>query len=54
MRCAVIRKKRLKAERAVDDYMRMPQRIMINADISHVDQEAMTRSLAANRLWAIA
>lgn len=53
MRNAVIRKKRLTAERAVHDYIRMPQRIMLHADISHVDQEAMSRSLMANRLWAI-
>ena len=53
MRNSVIRKKRLRAERAVYDFMRMPQRIMVHADISHVDQEAMNRSLIANRLWAI-
>jgi hypothetical protein len=53
MRNAVIRKKRLKAERAIDDFMRMPQRIMAPAiDISHVDQEAMEQALMANRLWA--
>ena len=57
MRNAVIRKKRLKAERAVDDYMRMPQRLMaphieISADLSHLDSEAMMRSLISERLWA--
>ena len=32
MRNAVIRKKRLKATRIVDDFMRMPQRIVLGAE----------------------
>lgn len=33
MRNAVIRKKRLRAERMVDDFMRMPQRIVLGANV---------------------
>jgi len=52
MRNAVIRKKRLKAERAVDDSMRMPRRIVINTDISHIDQKVLDHALMTKRVWA--
>jgi hypothetical protein len=48
MRNSVIRKKRLRAVRAVDDFMRMPQRIMV-PNIRDVNLEAF----ATGRLWAI-
>ena len=34
MRNAVIRKKRLKVERIIEDFMRMPQRIMVPEPIN--------------------
>lgn len=50
MRNKIIRMKRLRAERAVDDYMRMPQRIVIGApDFRDINAKA----LADARLWAI-
>ena len=48
MRNSVIRMKRLRAVRAVDDFMRMPQRIML-PDYRDVNIEA----LRDGRLWAI-
>jgi hypothetical protein len=39
MRNAVIRKKRLKAERIVDDYMRMPTRIVTPTTNVYLDQQ---------------
>ena len=48
MRNSVIRMKRLRAERAVDDFMRMPQRLML-PDHRDVNLEA----LMDGRLWAI-
>ena len=48
MRNSVIRMKRLRAVRAVDDFMRMPQRIML-PDYRDVNIEA----LRDERLWAI-
>ena len=48
MRNSVIRMKRLRAVRAVDDFMRMPQRIMV-PDYRDVNIEA----LRDERLWAI-
>lgn len=57
MRNAVIRKKRLKAERAVDDYMRMPQRIMVpsfefHGTIPELTTEDFER-MASQRIWAL-
>ena len=48
MRNAVIRKKRLKAERIVDDFMRMPRRLMVGA--YDFDPKKWTQTFAANRL----
>ena len=47
MRNSVIRMKRLRAVRAVDDFMRLPQRIML-PDYRDVNIEA----LRDERLWA--
>jgi len=48
MRNGVIRKKRLRAARAVDDFMRMPQRVMV-PNIRDVNLGAF----GTGRLWAI-
>ena len=39
MRNAVIRKKRLKVERALEDFLRMPQRIMVPHIEVHADPQ---------------
>jgi hypothetical protein len=49
MRNKIIRMKRLRAQRAVDDYMRMPARIVLGPDYSEVNAKA----LADNRLWVM-
>jgi hypothetical protein len=51
MRNAVIRKKRLKAERIVDDLIRMPQRLIVTGDPAICSTENW--SSYNNRLWAI-
>ena len=58
MRNAVIRKKRLKAERIVDEFMRMPQRIIVpQVDISWAEdsknQQQLIKQYGAGRLWAL-
>ena len=55
MRNAVIRKKRLKAERIVDDYMRMPQRLIVptfnfSGEAWVTPEEIRAMSI---RLWSI-
>ena len=57
MRNAVIRKKRLKVERTLEDFLRMPQRIMvphieINGYIPKVTDEDIER-MASSRIWAL-
>lgn len=50
MRNKIIRMKRLRAQRAVDDYMRMPQRIIIPA----IDyREINWKALNENRMWVV-
>ena len=49
MRNKTVRMKRIKAERIVDDFMRMPQRIITPIDYRDVNREALQNS----RLWAI-
>jgi hypothetical protein len=41
--------KRLRAQRAVDDYMRMPARIVLGADYREINYTA----LAESRLWVV-
>ena len=48
MRNAVIRKKRLKAARIVDDFIRMPQRLVLGA--YDFDPKQWTHTFASNRL----
>lgn len=47
MRNKIIRMKRLRAQRVVDDYMRMPARIVIGPDY----RESNAKALADSRLW---
>ena len=49
MRNKIIRMKRLRAQRAVDDYMRMPARIVLGADY----RETNAKALADSRLWVV-
>ena len=49
MRNKIIRMKRLRAQRAVDDYMRMPQRIIAPIDYRETNWKALNES----RLWVI-
>ena len=49
MRNKIIRMKRLRAQRAVDDYMRMPTRIVLGPDY----RVSNAKALAENRLWVI-
>ncbi|WP_178996892.1 hypothetical protein [Paenarthrobacter nitroguajacolicus] len=54
MRNAVIRKKRLKAERIVDDYMRMPTRIVTGVvNISTPDDIDYDSFAARSRIVAM-
>ena len=49
MRNKIIRMKRLRAQRAVDDYMRMPPRIVLGTDFRETNWKALTD----NRLWVV-
>lgn len=48
MRNAIIRKKRLRAQRMLDDFMRMPQRIMVPEMNINVDEASIS-----NRLFSL-
>lgn len=50
MRNAVIRKKRLRVERMVDDLMRMPQRIILGAN---VPQDIDWAKVQFGPIWAM-
>lgn len=49
MRNKTIRMKRLRAQRAVDDYIRMPTRIISGLDYREINYKA----LAESRLWVV-
>jgi hypothetical protein len=53
MRNAVIRKKRLRAERIVDDFMRMPPRIVLGVNASDLDTIDWASPQYQHRLTAI-
>ena len=50
MRNKIIRMKRLRAQRAVDDYMRMPARIVTGIDYREINAKALADN---SLLWAV-